>query len=136
MTHLLHNELTETLCIDKHRSHRIGGTMGNHLTEKSRGLPVAFETALAQSLPFPDATFDVALCTLALHRLPEDARVRAIDEMRRVVKPCGRVLIVEFAKGRGAWAVLHPVSLLHRRKSQILEGAVTLMKHAGFERVT
>jgi predicted TPR repeat methyltransferase len=51
------------------------------------GLPVTFEFATAQSLPFPDAMFDVVLCTLALHHLSEDARGAAIAEMRRVVKP-------------------------------------------------
>src|SRR5262245_56293986 len=100
------------------------------------GLLVAVEIATAQSLPFPDATFDVVFCTLALHHLPQDARAGAIEEMRRVVKPGGRVLIVEFRKGRGAWAVLHPVALLHGRKSRrILDGAVDLMKRAGFARV-
>lgn len=99
-------------------------------------LLVAVEIATAQSLPFPEATFDVVFCTLALHHLPQDARAGAIEEMRRVVKPGGRVLIVEFRKGRGAWAVLHPVALLHGRKSrQILDGAVDLMKRAGFARV-
>ena len=137
---------TGTLALAARR--RVGATGSVHAVDASeemvsrarskstrRGLPVAFETAVAQSLPFPDATFDVVLCTLALHHLPEEARGRAIDEMRRVVKPGGRVLIVEFAKGRGAWRLLHPVALLHRRKKQILDGAVTLMKHAGFERV-
>jgi ubiquinone/menaquinone biosynthesis C-methylase UbiE len=98
-----------------------------------RGLPMAFEIAAAQSLPFADATFDVVLCTLALHHLPEDARTAAVEEMRRVAKPGGRVLIVEFGKGRGAWAVLHPVALLHARKTrQILDGVVDVMKRARF----
>ena len=107
------------------------------ITKSARsGLPVAVGIATAQSLPFPEATFDVVLCSLALHHLPQDARAGAIEEMRRVVKPGGRVLIVEFRKGRGAWAVLHPVALLHRRKSrQILDGAVDLMKHAGLAQV-
>jgi ribosomal protein L11 methylase PrmA len=54
------------------------------------GLPVTFEVAAAQSLPFADAAFDVVLCSLAVHHLPEDARVGALAEMRRVLKPEGR----------------------------------------------
>src|SRR5262245_1561892 len=100
------------------------------------GLSVTFEVAAEQSLPFPDATFDVVLCTLALHHLSEDARAPAIAEMRRVIKPGGRVLIVEFSTGRGAWTVLHPVALLHARKTRhVLDGAVDMMKRAGFGRV-
>jgi ubiquinone/menaquinone biosynthesis C-methylase UbiE len=100
-----------------------------------RGLPVAFELAPAQSLPFPEARFDVVLCTLALHHLEDDGdRARAIAEMRRVLKPGGRLLVVEFGKRRGAWALLHPVALLHAHKTpEILDRGV--MRRAGFGRV-
>ena len=53
----------------------------------SHGLRVTFEVAAAQSLPFGDAAFDVVLCSLAVHHLPEGARVGALAEMRRVLKP-------------------------------------------------
>jgi ubiquinone/menaquinone biosynthesis C-methylase UbiE len=100
------------------------------------GLPVTFEVAAAQSLPFADATFDVVLCSLAVHHLPDDDRVGALAEMRRVLKPEGRALIVEFGRGLGVWALLHPVALLHaRRTPRILDEAETLMKQAGFARV-
>jgi hypothetical protein len=46
-------------------------------------------------------------------------------------------LIVEFNRGRGVWALLHPVALLHARKSpRILDEAESLMKRAGFASVT
>jgi ubiquinone/menaquinone biosynthesis C-methylase UbiE len=101
-----------------------------------RGLPVTFEVAAAQLLPFADATFDVVLCSLAVHHLPEDARAGALAEMRRVLKPEGRALIVEFSRGRGVWALLHPVALLHARRSpRILDEAASLMKRVGFASV-
>src|SRR5262249_26286910 len=101
-----------------------------------RGRPVTFQVATAQSLPFPDATFDVVLCSLALHHLTDDARAAAIAEMRRVVKAGGRVMIVEFGERRGLRAVLHPVALVHARETrQILAGAVNLMDRAGLGRV-
>jgi ubiquinone/menaquinone biosynthesis C-methylase UbiE len=97
------------------------------------GLPVTFEVAAAQSLPFADAAFDVVFCSLAVHHLPEDARVGALAEMRRVLKLDGRALIVEFSRGHGVWALLHPVALLHAHKSpRILDEAEALMKRAGF----
>jgi len=101
-----------------------------------RGLPVTFEVAAAQSLPFANATFDVVLCSLAVHHLPEDARVGAVAEMRRMLKPEGRALIVEFSPGHGIRAALNPVALLHaRRNPRMLDEAAALMKRAGFERV-
>lgn len=50
----------------------------------------------AMELPFPDNTFDCATIGFALRNVP-DIR-KTIDEMRRVVKPGGRVLSLELAK--------------------------------------
>jgi ubiquinone/menaquinone biosynthesis C-methylase UbiE len=101
-----------------------------------KGLPVEFEVTAAQSLPFADAMFDVVLCTLAMHHLPEHARAEALAEMRRVLKPEGGALIVEFGRGQGVRALLNPVALLHaRRHPRMLDEVSTLMKRAGFERV-
>ncbi|GAB4201944.1 MAG: hypothetical protein OHK0022_24520 [Roseiflexaceae bacterium] len=40
----------------------------------------------ALALPFPDHSFDVALCSFALHHLPPDAAVRMLAEMGRVAR--------------------------------------------------
>ena len=100
-----------------------------------RQLPVGFDEAAAQSLPFPDATFDVVTCSLALHHLPEEVRAGAIGEMQRVLKPGGRMMVVEFGKARAA-SLLHPVALLHHRRAGILDGVVAAMRDAGFERIS
>lgn len=100
------------------------------------GLPVTFEVAAAQSLPFPDEMFDVVLCTLGLHHLPREARAGALVEMRRVLKPQGRALIVEFSRGHGFRAALNPIALLHTLKNpRMLDEVTTLMERAGFEHV-
>ena len=62
------------------------------------GVDVAFEGAVAQTLPFPDASFDVVLATLMLHHVGRNGRRRIAVEMHRVAKPGGRVLVVEFAR--------------------------------------
>lgn len=48
-----------------------------------------FEVAGAESLPFPDASFDAAVSGLVLNFVPDPAR--AASEMARVVKPGGTV---------------------------------------------
>jgi len=100
------------------------------------GPPVSFDTAAAQSLPFPDASFDVVLCSLALHHLPPDARAAALAEMRRVLRPGGRALIVEFSRDQGTAAMLNPITLIHAFKNpRMLDEAAGLMQSSGFEPV-
>src|SRR5689334_3435676 len=66
------------------------------------GVAVDFRVAVVEALPFPDASVDVVLSTLMLHHLPRAAREQCAREMRRVVKPGGRVLAVDFGQGAAA----------------------------------
>jgi len=63
---------------------------------RKAGIDVVLQTALAQALPFADARFDAVLSTVMLHHLPHKARQQCAAEMRRVLKPGGRMLVVEF----------------------------------------
>jgi ubiquinone/menaquinone biosynthesis C-methylase UbiE len=65
---------------------------------RKRRMNVSFENAAAEALPFPEARFDAVFLTLMLHVLPSNVRQDAVDEIRRVLKPAGRVVIVEFAE--------------------------------------
>lgn len=58
---------------------------------------IAFETGGAQALPFNDGQFDLVTATLMLHHLPRAAQSAAVAEARRVLKPGGRLLVVDFA---------------------------------------
>lgn len=59
---------------------------------------IAFEIARAEALPFPDASFDVVLSTLMMHHLPRAVRELFAAEIQRVLRPGGRVLVVDFEK--------------------------------------
>ena len=65
---------------------------------KRAGVEVLFGTGAAQAMPFPDAQFDVVLNTLMLHHLPRRGRQQCASETRRVLKPGGRVLAVDFGE--------------------------------------
>jgi ubiquinone/menaquinone biosynthesis C-methylase UbiE len=74
------------------------------------GAPAIFQLAVAEQLPFPDAHFDVVLSTLMFHHLPRKTRQECAMETRRVLKPGGRVLVVDFGKPqarRGLLAHFH-----------------------------
>ena len=63
---------------------------------RKAGVEVFFKNGLAQALPFPNAQFDAVLSSVMLHHLPRKARLECACEMRRVLKPRGRVLVVDF----------------------------------------
>jgi ubiquinone/menaquinone biosynthesis C-methylase UbiE len=54
----------------------------------------------AQSLPFPDASFDTVVSTLVLCTVPDQAS--ALGEIRRVLKPDGRLLFLEHVRADDA----------------------------------
>jgi ubiquinone/menaquinone biosynthesis C-methylase UbiE len=56
---------------------------------EAEGLPVHFEEADAERLPYPDASFDVALSTFGVMFTPDQGK--AADEMMRVVRSGGKI---------------------------------------------
>jgi len=53
----------------------------------------------ASQLPYSDDHFDLVIAMLTLHEMPNSIRSPIIHEMKRVVKPNGRLLIVDFHPG-------------------------------------
>src|SRR5215472_16025794 len=60
-----------------------------------RKLSVDFQLGVAEQLAFPDRSYDVVLCTWTVHHLPTDDQRRGLAEMARVLKPGGRLLLVD-----------------------------------------
>ncbi len=54
-----------------------------------------FVTGVAQSIPFPDASFDLALMLKSLHHVPLSAMARALGEAARVLRPGGCLYVSE-----------------------------------------
>ena len=57
------------------------------------GMEVDLREGDAQDLPFPGGSFDTVVCTLSLCNVPDDRR--AIAEMKRVLRPGGRLLLLD-----------------------------------------
>jgi SAM-dependent methyltransferase len=52
----------------------------------------------AAALPAPGHAFDAVVSTLAFHHLTTDSKRRALAEIRRVLKPGGRFLLVDIGR--------------------------------------
>jgi ubiquinone/menaquinone biosynthesis C-methylase UbiE len=95
------------------------------------GVALHLEEATLQELPFPDAGFDVVLSTLMLHHLSHPARQQGVHEMRRVLNPGGRVLIVDFTTPARHRTGL--IARLHRHGQVNFRDVLNLLRDAGFE---
>lgn len=64
--------------------------------------PVEVSEAGAQSLPFADGSFDAVVSTLVLCTVPDQRE--ALEEIRRVLRPGGRLLFIEHVRSNGRMA--------------------------------
>jgi ubiquinone/menaquinone biosynthesis C-methylase UbiE len=65
-----------------------------------------FEVEAAESLPYPDASFDCAVSTFFFHHVSFGLKVRALDEMYRVLAPGGYAVIVDVDRPTNPWGAL------------------------------
>lgn len=82
---------------------------------------VVFQQGDALQLEFPDDRFDVATNAFGVRNVDDPAK--AIAEMARVVKPGGRVCVLEFGQPRGAWGAMY--RFYSRRIMPSLGGLIT-----------
>ncbi|MET1414106.1 class I SAM-dependent methyltransferase [Roseibium sp. HPY-6] len=63
--------------------------------ERTKTRRARYVTAMAESLPFADASLDVISCVFLFHELPPKVRRQVIAEVSRVLKPGGSFLFVD-----------------------------------------
>src|SRR5262245_5732516 len=90
---------------------------------------VHFADAVVERMPFPDGQFDVVLSTMMLHHLPGPARRACLRETARVLKPGGRVLLVDFGGRPDGVAGLF--DRFHRHGRVALSEILALFQEAG-----
>jgi demethylmenaquinone methyltransferase/2-methoxy-6-polyprenyl-1,4-benzoquinol methylase len=123
---------------------------------KNRRDNLRFEVGDAMNLRFADNSYDI--CSISFGIRNVDDPVAALAEMRRVVKPGGRVVVLEFGQPRGLFGTLYrfysetilPIiggivsgnraaySYLNKTSASFpcREGFIDLMHRAGFERAS
>jgi len=112
----VYGDLTSRLC----RQMAPGGTidvvdvlpiqLGNLRAKLPPDAPVRFLAMDSSDMNLPDASYDRVLVFFLLHEQPRHYRERTLREVLRVVKPGGKILIVDYAMPRW-W---HPLRYLWR----------------------
>ena len=87
-----------------------------------RDLAIDFQVGVIEQLSFPDQSFDAVLSTFMMHHLPDDLKRQGLAEIVRVLKPGGRLLVLDMKGPAGPW------------KSRIADQPA-LLKEAGFSQV-
>ena len=98
------------------------------------GRPVELRLGDAQALEFEDATFDTVVCTLSLCTIPDDRA--AVAEVRRVLRPGGRFVVLEHVRSpvravRGVQRLLAP-ALLRFGADHVLREPLEHVQAEGF----
>jgi ubiquinone/menaquinone biosynthesis C-methylase UbiE len=89
----------------------------------------------AQALEFPDESFDTVVCTLSLCTIPDDRA--AVAEVRRVLRPGGRFLLLEHVRSpvravRVGQRLLEPL-MLRFEHDHLLREPLEHLRAEGFE---
>lgn len=98
------------------------------------GVSIQFDQGFGDELPYPEASFDRVISSFMFHHLPAEEKVKTLRAVHRVLKPGGRLHMVDFERPEsGAQGFL--ARLFHsseRMKDNSESRVLSLMKEAGF----
>jgi ubiquinone/menaquinone biosynthesis C-methylase UbiE len=113
--------------------------MRARLESRARGARPSVEVieAPAEALPFPDGHFDAAVSTLVLCSVQDPSR--AASELRRVIRPGGRLVVIEHVGAepgsrRARWqAGIEPVWKRVAGNCHLTRNTAATLSEAGFD---
>jgi ubiquinone/menaquinone biosynthesis C-methylase UbiE len=103
----------------------IAGSMTEYLSAKAASAEldnIETVTASAVSLPLVDASADLVVSNYCFHHLPDEGKERALAEIRRVLRPGGRLVFGD---------MMFRVSLAEARDREVVRDKVQTMLRRG-----
>lgn len=96
---------------------------------------IQFEQSHAQQLPYKDGEFDRVLSSMMLHHLPDDAKAAAAAETFRVLRPGGRLHLVDICGAMTAHDGLAARFMMNNRHAvaNLGDSIPRLLRAAGFD---
>ena len=106
-------------------------------TAVSEASRAEFKAAAIERLPFEPGTFDVVLSSLMLHHLPPDVKHAGLCEVHRVLKPGGRLLVVDVDRPGNilGWLILWPWLFVSMTTPNLRGEIPHYLSAAGFDAV-
>ncbi len=80
--------------------------------DKSRGTDIQWDHAFATDMPYPDQSFDIVVSSFVTHHLTSADKVRAFQEVHRILRPDSGFFIVDFGP---------PFNLLTRVQASVMK---------------
>ena len=96
------------------------------------GVHVDFRLEPIEALTYPDGTFDIVLSSLMMHHLPDDLKRQGMAEIARVLKPGGRLLIVDAKRPTTHLGQVFNTLLLHGKLTTAIQDLPAMLQEAGY----
>jgi ubiquinone/menaquinone biosynthesis C-methylase UbiE len=94
---------------------------------------IQFDQGFADRTPYADATFDRVLSSFMFHHLSAQDKLPTLREVRRVLRPGGMFVMLDFAgDAKQGWLGRH-MHAGHRFEDNATDRVLALMRQAGFD---
>ncbi len=99
------------------------------------GNQAEFRLAVIEHLPFDDETFDAVLSSAMIHHLPSDLKHAGLLEVKRVLKPGGRLVVVDLDRPANLlwWFLVWPLLIMPSTRDHLAGRLVSYFIKAGFD---
>ncbi len=93
---------------------------------------ITFQLGSIDSIPFPDSHFDEVMCSFMIFHMSDETRRKGIAEIQRVLKPGGRLLVLDLALPPQPFQRWIARKLLGFSANDDLRDLIPLMEASGF----
>lgn len=108
-------------------------TVARQKSQQQKG--IEFTVGVIEALEFSDKTFDIVLSSLMFHHLPDDLKERGLKEMYLILKPGGRLIVVDMVRPATFFQRLSVIALAHHEQTTDVRDLLPIMENIGFRDV-